>query len=248
MIVRIAGEDLDANLQDSTDRVLPTVEMLGDAAVMLRWEGVSEKHLESIVPAVWRLICELQLSGVRDVIPGFESVTVCFNPRQCRAVELAELLLLRVRSCQTAGSALGRELRISVRFSREDSPDLEDVSRLAGLSVRDCIDLLAGCRFRVRMIGFSPGFPYLSGLPECLRIPRLATPRRTVPAGSFAIAAGQAGIYPQCSPGGWRLLGRTEQRLFDVRREPPSLLRVGDLVRIDPCGPLVSEVSGGAGQ
>lgn len=105
--MRIAGEDLDANLQDSTDRVLPTVEMLGDAAVMLRWEGVSEKHLESIVPAVWRLICELQLSGVRDVIPGFESVTVCFNPRQCRAVELAELLLLRVRSCQTAGKRPG---------------------------------------------------------------------------------------------------------------------------------------------
>lgn len=234
------------HLQDSADHLVPSVVMLGDAAVMLRWEGVAEEFLEATIPAIQQWICDHRLNGVRDVIPGFESLTVCFNPRQCRAVDLSEQLLQQARDCQSVGSVHGREIRIAVRFSCEDSPDLEEVSRLAGLSVPDCIGVLADCRFRVRMIGFAPGFPYLSGLPECLRIPRLATPRRAVPAGSFAIAAGQAGIYPQCSPGGWRLLGRTEQSLFDACREPPSLLQAGDLVRLDPCGPLADQIRCGA--
>jgi inhibitor of KinA len=228
------------------EQILPTVVMLGDAAVMLRWECVDEDFPEATIPAIRQLISELRLRGVRDVIPGFESVTVCFNPRQCRAVELAEFLTQQVRVWQTVERTCGREVRISVRFSCEDSPDLMEVASFAGMSVQDCIRVLAGCSFRVRMIGFAPGFPYLSGLPECLRIPRLATPRRSVPAGSFAIAAGQAGIYPQSSPGGWRLLGRTEQILFDPCREPPSLLQAGDVVRIDPCGPLVGGGIAGA--
>ena len=81
------------------------------------------------------------------------------------------------------------------------------------------------------MIGFAPGFPYLSGLDPALALPRLATPRTRVPAGSVAIGGAQTGIYPRESPGGWRLLGRTPLRLFDPQRDPPSLLAPGDRVR-----------------
>jgi len=231
-------EGVSVSEQHSEMHCRPAAELLGDTAVLLRWEGAADDFLERVIPAVQRRIQGLCWRGVMDVVPGFESLTVCFDPRQCSGTELAGLLERQAAGCDPVSDEDRLEYRISVRFSREDSPDLEEVAGLAGLSVQSCIELLADCCFRVRMIGFAPGFPYLGGLPDSLRVPRLATPRRSVPAGSFAIAAGQAGIYPQSSPGGWRLLGRTEQTLFDPLRAPPSLLRAGDLVRIEPCGPL----------
>jgi len=86
----------------------------------------------------------------------------------------------------------------------------------------------------VGMIGFAPGFPYLLGLPATLSIPRRATPRTRVPAGSVAIAERQTGIYPRTSPGGWHVIGRTSRAMFDAHRDPPALLRAGDLVRFVP--------------
>jgi inhibitor of KinA len=80
-------------------------------------------------------------------------------------------------------------------------------------------------------VGFTPGFPYLSGLPAELATPRRASPRKEIPAGSVAIGGTQTGVYPRKSPGGWNVIGRTPLRLFDVRREPPAMLRAGDRVR-----------------
>lgn len=248
--MRVVQKGASVSERNSDGHLRTIVDLFGDAAVLLRWEGAADDVLESVIPAVQRRVVALGWPGVVDVVPGFESLTVCFDPRQCSARELAGMLERQAECCDRSSGIDRSEHRIPVRFSREDGPDLEEVAGLAGLSVRGCIELLASCCFRVRMIGFAPGFPYLSGLPDCLRVPRLATPRRSVPAGSFAIAAGQAGIYPQSSPGGWRLLGRTEQRLFDPLRSRPSLLQAGDLVRIEPCGPMAlpGNSGGGAGQ
>ena len=86
-------------------------------------------------------------------------------------------------------------------------------------------------QYRVYMIGFAPGFPYLGGLPQQLATPRLATPRVRIPSGSVGIAESQTGVYPAASPGGWRLIGRTPVRLFDPERDPPSLVVAGDYIR-----------------
>ena len=98
------------------------------------------------------------------------------------------------------------------------------------------IELHADCEYRVAMLGFAPGFPYLLGLDPRIATPRLATPRFRVEAGSVGIGGEQAGIYPRPGPGGWRIIGRTEVVLFDPARNPPSLLAAGDRLRFVPTG------------
>jgi KipI family sensor histidine kinase inhibitor len=128
----------------------------------------------------------------------------------------------------------GRTVTIPVTYGGEWGPDLAEVAERAGLSVEEAISLHASVEYHVAMIGFAPGFPYLAGLPNRLASPRKATPRHAVPAGSVGIAGVQTGIYPLSSPGGWQLIGRTSEILFDPYRNPPSLLAPGDRVRFIP--------------
>ncbi|WP_433128058.1 5-oxoprolinase subunit B family protein [Micromonospora sp. CA-240977] len=113
-----------------------------------------------------------------------------------------------------------------------DGPDLPVVAEHWGVDVPAVLRRLTGTRFRVAFCGFAPGFPYLTGLPDELALPRLATPRPRVPAGSVALAGPYAGIYPSASPGGWLLVGRTELVLFDVYADPPARLGPGTRVRM----------------
>ncbi|MEV1244153.1 allophanate hydrolase subunit 1 [Nonomuraea sp. NPDC050022] len=115
-----------------------------------------------------------------------------------------------------------------------DGEDLDSVAELAGMSVDDVIARHTGRELVVGWLGFAPGFAYLTGLDPALHLPRLATPRTSVPAGSVAIAGPYAAIYPTASPGGWRLLGRTTTRIWDVDADPPSLFRPGTRVRFEP--------------
>jgi 5-oxoprolinase (ATP-hydrolysing) subunit B len=114
-----------------------------------------------------------------------------------------------------------------------DGEDLAGVAELTGLSLDEVIRRHTSPTYTVAFLGFSRGFPYLSGLDPLLVVARLDTPRTSVPAGSVAMGSGFTGVYPMSSPGGWRLLGHTDQRFFDENREPPSLLAVGDLVRFE---------------
>ncbi|GFJ90481.1 hypothetical protein Prum_041230 [Phytohabitans rumicis] len=102
------------------------------------------------------------------------------------------------------------------------------------MPVAEAVERLAGTELRVAFCGFAPGFAYLAGLPASWAVPRLASPRPRVPAGSVGLAGEYAGIYPTASPGGWRLVGRTDAVLFDVRRDPPALLAPGTRVRLVP--------------
>jgi KipI family sensor histidine kinase inhibitor len=113
-----------------------------------------------------------------------------------------------------------------------DGEDLEPVAELWGVTVDEAVQRLVDTRLHVAFSGFAPGFAYLRGLPDAWAVPRLAAPRPRVPAGAVALAGGYAGIYPTASPGGWRLVGHTDQNLFDVRREQPALLTPGTRVRL----------------
>ncbi|MEV1331773.1 allophanate hydrolase subunit 1 [Micromonospora costi] len=115
-----------------------------------------------------------------------------------------------------------------------DGADLPAVAEHWGVSVPAVVERLAGTEFRVAFCGFAPGFPYLTGLPAALALPRLPTPRPRVPAGSVALAGPYAGIYPSASPGGWLLVGRTGLVLFDVAADPPARLTPGTRVRLAP--------------
>src|SRR6185436_1891295 len=124
----------------------------------------------------------------------------------------------------------GRRVELPVRYGGEGGPDLEDVARHTGLAPARVVEAFAEAEYLVYFVGFSTCFPYLGGLPPELATPRLPAPRKRVPAGSVAIGGAQAGIYPLASPGGWRLIGRTQLKLFDPSASPPPLLRMGDRV------------------
>jgi KipI family sensor histidine kinase inhibitor len=125
----------------------------------------------------------------------------------------------------------GRVIEIPTRYGGEYGPDLEFVAKHNGLTPDEVVRIHTSQSLRVFMLGFSPGFPYIGPLAPEIAAPRLATPRTLVPAGSVGIAGRQTGIYPSESPGGWRLIGRTDLKLFAPAKDPPALLRPGDYVR-----------------
>jgi KipI family sensor histidine kinase inhibitor len=131
----------------------------------------------------------------------------------------------------SAGRESAPEIQIPTVY---DGEDLLDVAAIWQVTVAAAVERLRNAELRVAFCGFAPGFAYLTGLPAQWAVPRLATPRPRVPAGSVALAGPYAGIYPTASPGGWRLVGRTDATLFDVERDPPARLVPGTRVRLVP--------------
>ena len=202
-------------------RVVP----YGDDAVLVELPGLAEvRALDDAVRAA--RASDPDAAGIVDQVPA------------------ARTLLLRVREDVDPGTLpverwwAGRtrtvrqdeadEIVLAVDY---DGPDLADVARLTGLTVDEVVARHAGAQYTVAFGGFMAGFAYLVGLDPALRVPRLDSPRERVPAGSVAIADEFSAVYPAATPGGWRLLGRCAQTLFDVDREPPALLQPGTRVR-----------------
>jgi KipI family sensor histidine kinase inhibitor len=174
-------------------------------------------------------------AGLGVPVPGAASVLVPFDPLATDADAVAALIapLLTADGPPDAAQP-GAEHVLRVRYGGDAGPDLDAVAAETGLAPDDVIALHAGRQYEVLFIGFAPGFAYLGELPERLVVPRLATPRVRVPAGSVAIAGAMTAAYPHASAGGWRLLGRTDARLFDPAADPPARLRPGDRVRFEP--------------
>lgn len=166
------------------------------------------------------------LPGVLDIVPGATTVLVTAQPGTGVLADLAASLAdwpLEPAPPPPAGTV---ELPVTY-----DGEDLDAVAGTAGLSRDEVIELHTAATYRVAFCGFAPGFAYLEGVPEPLRVPRLAHPRPAVPAGAVGLAAGYCGVYPRSSPGGWQLIGRTTVVVFDPGRDPPALLTPGTLVR-----------------
>jgi len=177
--------------------------------------------------AVAAAVRDAELAGVLEAVPGFDSVLVEFEPDRTAFAEVAESVA-RLRVFRPHGR--GRTFDLACVL---DGPDLDEVGALTGLGRDGVRRALLGATLRVAVLGFSPGFAYLAGLPDPLtRVPRRATPRLSVPAGSVAVAGGHAAIYPRATPGGWQLVGRTDALLFDPGASPSASLRPGDRVRL----------------
>jgi len=164
--------------------------------------------------------------GLRNLHPGYASLLIVFDPLAIRHEEVEREVRLR------EGEGLAeapRTIEIPVRY---DGPDLSDVAGLCGLTESEVVARHTGGDYVVYFVGFVPGFAYLGGLDKSLEVARLASPRKRVAAGSVGIAGNQTGVYPIETPGGWRLIGRTETKMFDGR----SLLEAGDHVRFVAIG------------
>ena len=171
---------------------------------------------------------------VRDLVVGYCSLTVYFDPLTLDAGWLASELRALTANVPASLSADGALIDVPVCYGGEFGPDLGEVAARAACSEEEVVALHSGRTYRVYVVGFVPGFPYMAALDPRLAVPRRATPRTKVPAGSVAIAAGQTGIYPMETPGGWHLLGRTPLRPYDAARREPFLFRPGDRVRFQP--------------
>lgn len=170
-----------------------------------------------------RLLRE-ERSDVVDLVVGHTTVLVTWTG----AAGAADLAELAERALAPQPEIAGRLVEIPVTY---DGPDLEDVSRLTGLSPEEVVSRHHGAEHVVAFLGFQPGFAYLIGGDERLYVPRRNEPRTFVPGGTVAIAGPYSGVYPRDSPGGWRLLGTTTTAMFDADRDPPALLAPGDRVR-----------------
>jgi allophanate hydrolase subunit 1 len=153
------------------------------------------------------------------------------SPSTLAATFVPAMASLPPSPTHSGGSSAARTVDIPVCYGGEFGPDLDEVAELCGLTAVEVVALHAGGEYLAYMIGFAPGFPYLGGLPDQLVVPRKAAPRLHVPAGSVGLAGKQTGVYPQDSPGGWQIIGRTPIRLFTPERTPPTLLQAGDVVR-----------------
>jgi KipI family sensor histidine kinase inhibitor len=165
--------------------------------------------------------------GVTELVPGYRTLLVVAHPEHAGALdELAAAL--PTLELPPAEAVAGDPVEIPVRY---DGEDLDEVARLTGLDTGEVVRRHTAPTYTVAFLGFSPGFPYLVGLDPALEVPRRDTPRTSIPAGSVGLAGTQTGIYPTASPGGWRLIGRTEVTLFDPARDPPALLAPGGRLR-----------------
>jgi inhibitor of KinA len=174
------------------------------------------------------------IAGIRNLHPAYCSLLVKFDALKLRHAELEVILKKYLDRLEEVSLPEPRQVEIPVCYGGEYGPDLSDVAAMHGMTTAQAIELHRSASYLVYFLGFVPGFAYLGGLPEALVTPRLATPRRRVPAGSVGIAGSQTGVYPFATPGGWRLLGRTPMAMFRTDREALSLLSIGDRVRFTP--------------
>jgi KipI family sensor histidine kinase inhibitor len=206
-----------------TGGVLPEVRWIGDAGVLVHTGSAAAAH------RLRAALAGVSLRGVRETVVGDGSLLVLLDPTGAD-VDGVRDLAARVAAEDAGPSAAARTVRIPVRY---DGPDLTEVAALTGLAEEEVVRRHAGAVYTVAFTGFAPGFGYLTGLDPALHVPRRDAPRSRVPAGSVAIAGEYAGVYPRATPGGWRLLGRTDAVLFDPDRDPPALFAPGDRVRFE---------------
>jgi KipI family sensor histidine kinase inhibitor len=214
-----------------------TIDALGDQALLVRFGDHIDAELNRRVHALVEAIRADPPAWLGDIVPAYASLALFVDPTRCALLQdpletATAWVRARIEAMSaTRPPAAGTCVEIAVRYGGVDGPDLADVAAACGLPVDDVVARHVAVEYRVAMLGFSPGFPYLLGLDPMLAMPRLATPRRRVEAGSVAIGGAQTGIYPRPGPGGWRVIGRTDAVLFDPARSPPSLLQPGDRVR-----------------
>jgi inhibitor of KinA len=226
------------NVQRSTPFYLGDeieVNPLGDGALLLRWSD--HLDVDGQIDAFCAALRANPFAGMVDVVPAFRTVGVYYDVSLCSVQSdvlqyVYRNLLERYHRIFHYYNASERKIEIPICY--EFGIDIDELCRLHKISAHEWMRIHRSATYRVRMIGFAPGFPYMTGLPAKLHAPRRTEPRTWVPAGSVAIGGSQCGIYPQESPGGWHIIGRTPLRLFDPDAPDPARLQAGDLVTFVP--------------
>jgi KipI family sensor histidine kinase inhibitor len=209
---------------------------LGDSAAYVEFSSTLDLEVNSLVQRLALAVLRRKVAWVRDVVPALGGVALHFDPDNAEfpGNPLDAALALVNDSMKEALAAKedpGRQVELPVCYEPEFALDLPEVAKKAGLGPAEVVHRHAAGEYRVLMMGFAPGHAYMGGLDAALAVPRRASPRAIVPAGSVAIANEQTVVYPYAISGGWNVIGRTPLVLFDAKRARPSLLWPGDRVR-----------------
>lgn len=205
----------------------------GDQAVTVEWGSTIDEHINRQVHAFARKVEALSHPAITEVVPTYRSATVHYRPEVFSYEELNQLLAPLAQGSAEEAEELP-VVEIPVCYGGEYGPDLLEVAQHCSLTPEEVIARHTAPTYRIYMLGFTPGFPYLGGMDPSIAAPRRKEPRIHIPAGSVGIAGEQTGVYPIVSPGGWQLIGRTPLRLFDPQREQPILLSAGAGIRFVP--------------
>ncbi|WP_121353082.1 5-oxoprolinase subunit PxpB [Flavisolibacter nicotianae] len=216
-----------------------TITPLGDGALVISFGNVMEEEINENVLQLFHCLQNTPLPFT-DIVPAYSSLTFFYDVHSWRTKEatafekVKEALLPFLQQTVQEKEKSGQTIAIPVCYARVFAPDLEELAAQKALSAEEVIGLHTAKTYRVYMIGFLPGFPYMGKVDSRLATPRKSSPRTAIPAGSVGIAGEQTGIYPFTSPGGWNIIGRTPLRLFDKDRSEPTLLQPGDSVTFYP--------------
>lgn len=217
---------------------------MGDRALVVEFGRRVDAAVNARVQAAAEYLLAHPIAEVTDVVPGYATLTVHFDPVALLAGHRGTDPFEVVREAVVAALAKApatprrkpRNHDIPVCYGGQHGEDLAAVADYHGMEIADVIRLHTGTVYEVHLLGFVPGFAYLGGLDRRIATPRRDTPRKAVPAGSVGIGGEQTGVYPSETPGGWNLIGRTPVRLFRAEADPPNLLAPGDRVRFVSVG------------
>lgn len=210
---------------------LVRVTAAGDSALVAEFPGRIDPEINERASALAQRLRWRWGGILRDVVVGYCTVTVYFDPLRVDAPWLESEIQAAAGPSRQAVRTGKAVVEIPVCYEGDLAPDLADVAAFGGCSTEEVVALHTGRIYRVYMVGFIPGFAYLAEVDSRIAAPRRATPRTAVPAGAVAIAGGQTGIYPAVTPGGWNIIGRTSRKPFDPTRPDPFLFEVGAEVR-----------------
>jgi KipI family sensor histidine kinase inhibitor len=203
----------------------------GDAALQVRLAERIDPALNAWCVAFARALEHDLGAAQRDVVIGYCSVTVYFDPLRVDSSWVEERIHAAAAGVQIDGGVSGGVVDVPVCYGGECGPDLADIAAYGRCSTEDVIERHLSREYRVYLVGFIPGFAYMAEVDPSIAAPRRSSPRTAVPAGSVAIAGGQTGIYPAVTPGGWNIIGRTGVSPYAPDRAEPFLFRPGDRVR-----------------
>lgn len=213
----------------TSTRILPC----GDSALTVEFGDRIDPVLNDRVMALDRRIAAHAIDGVIETVPTYRSLLVCFDPRVTSFDPLARQIAAMAETPPDAVDR-GRHWRVPVVYGGASGADLDRIAEQAGLSTAEVIALHSAPRYRVYMLGFTPGFAYLGGLNERLATPRRPEPRPSTPSGTISIGGAQTAIQCLAGPSGWHLIGRTPVRTFSPERDPVFLIDAGDHISFAP--------------
>lgn len=214
------------------------IKAVGDCALTVEFDNVISEEVNQKVAQLQDGLINEKIPGVGPLIPTYRALLIQYDPMLMDYSQLSLVLVKMLGKASSHKKSSSKLYLIPVCYEVSYGPDLETVAKNCGLSSEDVVIKHSERDYRIYMLGFTPGFPYLGGMNEALETPRLAQPRVKIHAGSVGIAGKQTGIYPIDSPGGWQIIGRTPLPLFNQERQPSILLEAGAYIRFIPIDAL----------